>query len=159
MPSRRFFSESRHPDPAANPEQRKAQRAETTKPLLATLKAKTSLELAMAMVEAVRDARLDIPTIQLLDSIVTESGLSRNLIELRLLQQLAGRASKLRRDEWDDELTKKILEHRGACRESEQSALGVPLAARAARSSGRPAARGRGAVAPAIVGICVRPSA
>ena len=72
------------------------------------MKAKTSLELAMAMVEAVRDAQLDIPTIQLLDSIVTESGLSRNLIELRLLQQLAGRASKLRRDEWDDELTKKI---------------------------------------------------
>jgi hypothetical protein len=103
-----ILDRERRPDPLANADQRKAQRTEMVGALLKSLKDKTSLDLTMSIVEAATDARLDIETVQLLDSIISVSALPRNIIELRLLQQLADRARKGRREDWDDDLTKKI---------------------------------------------------
>lgn len=103
-----ILERERHPDPVATADQRKAQRTEMVGAFLKSLKDKTSLDLAMAIVEAARVARLDAETVQLLDSIVVGSILPRNVIELRLLLQLAERARNVRREDWDDELVKKI---------------------------------------------------
>src|SRR5208282_3652172 len=104
-----ILERERHPDPVATADQQKAQRTEMVGSFLKSLKDKTSLDLAMAIVAAARGARLDAETVQLLDSIVVGSILPRNVIELRLLQQLAERARKVvRREDWDDELVKRI---------------------------------------------------
>ena len=73
-----------------------------------SLKEKTSLDLAMAIVEAARDGRFDKDTVQLLDEIVVASTFPRSVIELRLLQQLAERARKVRGEDWNEEMAKKI---------------------------------------------------
>src|SRR5271157_494833 len=104
-----ILERERHPDPVATADQQKAQRTEMVGSFLKSLQDKTSLDLAMAIVGAARGARLDAETVQLLDSIVVGSILPRNVIELRLLQQLAERARKVvRREDWDDELVKRI---------------------------------------------------
>jgi len=103
-----LLERERHPDPVATEDVRKAQRIEKIGALLKSLKDKSSLDLAMAIAEAARGSRLDAATVQLLDSIVVDSRLHRNVIELRLLQQLAERARKVRREDWDDELVKQI---------------------------------------------------
>lgn len=105
---RDMVDRERHPDPTASADQRKAQRAERTKTILQSLKEKTSLDLALVIVDSAQDARLDADTLQLLDSIVADSLLPRNVIELRLLHQLADRARQSRPNEWDDELARKI---------------------------------------------------
>ena len=103
-----LLERERHPDPVATEDVRKAQRIEKIGALLKSLKDKSSLDLAMAIAEGAKGARLDAATVQLLDSIVVDSRLNRNVIELRLLQQLAERARKVRREDWDDELVRQI---------------------------------------------------
>jgi hypothetical protein len=105
-----LLERERHPDPQAGDDQRKAQRAEMVGALSKGLKDKKSLDLALAIAEAAKVARFDADTVKLLDSIVVSSAPARDgdVIELRLLHQLAERAGKVRREDWDDELAKRI---------------------------------------------------
>ncbi|MFO0890562.1 MAG: carboxypeptidase-like regulatory domain-containing protein [Isosphaeraceae bacterium] len=103
-----ILEQERRPDPQLNPDQRKAKRAEMIGGLIKGLKDKTSLDLALAIDEAARSSRLGIDTVQLLDSIVAGSLLPRNIVELRLLQQLAERSRRVPPKDWDDELARKI---------------------------------------------------
>jgi hypothetical protein len=104
-----LLERERHPD-AQTGEDRKKQRDEGVGAFLKNLKDKTSL--ALAIVKAAKDARFDVDTVQLLDSIVSRSMLRRegDLIELRLLHQLAQLAGKVRPEDWNDELAKSIWE-------------------------------------------------
>jgi hypothetical protein len=107
---RDILERQRHPDPQASEDQRKAQKAEMIGALYKGLKDKKSLDLATAIFEAARPVRFDVDTVLLLDSIVSGAMLTPDgdVIELRLLRQLAERARSVRPDDWDDDLARKI---------------------------------------------------
>ena len=103
-----ILDRERHPDPLATAEQRKDVRDKSVSAFGKSLKEKGSLDLALAIVEAAKDGRFDKNTIQLLDDIVVASTFTRDVIELRLLEQLAERARKVRNEDWNDDLARKI---------------------------------------------------
>jgi hypothetical protein len=98
----------RRPDAALTEEERKALHTKMVSELKASLKDRSSLDLAMAIVEATGSGRLDPKTVTMLDGIVTASSMPRDVIELRLLEQLAQRAAKVQAELWDDELVRKV---------------------------------------------------
>jgi hypothetical protein len=71
-----------------------------------TLKEKTGPDLARAVVEAVSEAHLDAGMVKLLDAIVPES--TFDVVELRLVHQLATRAKRAHTGEGDDETAQLI---------------------------------------------------
>jgi hypothetical protein len=96
----------RNPEPFATAEQVKASLDTAVKGFLETLKGKTSLDLATAIVEAAEGEKLDRDTLTFLDSIVVQSKVELDVVELRLLRQLALRAA--RAGEWDDESARTV---------------------------------------------------
>jgi hypothetical protein len=66
---------------------------------------KTGLDLGAAIVEALAEEPFDPKTVEFLDSIVSQSSLGRDVIELRLLHQLALRATL---GDWNDESMQRI---------------------------------------------------
>lgn len=76
---------------------------------LTQFKGKTSLDLAGAMIDALRSQPLAPPTLELLDSIVTASLLPRDLVELRFLRQLSQRA-KEDAGEWSNTTARRAWE-------------------------------------------------
>ncbi|MBV8487030.1 MAG: hypothetical protein JO161_02010, partial [Planctomycetaceae bacterium] len=105
---RDILERQRHPDPPLTEDERKAEHTKMVGGLKEKLKDRGSLDLALAIVEATRDGRLDAQAVKTLNGIVATVSMPRDLIELRLLEQLAQRAAKGRPDLWDDELTRKI---------------------------------------------------
>ena len=101
--------ERRKPQPFAPPEQIKAQLAAAVQGFLGTMKkGKTSLDLAHTIADASGDLRFDPETVKFLDSLVVGSAPKLDVIELRILRQLALRAASARGGDWDDEVAKMI---------------------------------------------------
>jgi hypothetical protein len=99
----------RRPDVSATtPEQINSQLAAARDAFLATLKEKTSLDLAQAVAEAIADERFDLDTVTFIDALVAKSAVPRDVIELRLMQLLARRAAGTRPRSWNDETAKMI---------------------------------------------------
>lgn len=88
----------------ANPEAQAAQKKAAGE-ILAALKDKTNpgLELAGIIVEAVAEQRLDAPTIIFLDGLVAESKARLDVLELRLLRDLARRAAEAGPRGWSED--------------------------------------------------------
>ena len=70
------------------------------------LKEKTSLALAGAIVDAAENIPFDPKMLAVLDSLVSESRLPRNMVELRFLNQLAARLARDANDKRFDALAK-----------------------------------------------------
>ena len=101
--------ERRKPEPFAPPEQIKAQLAAAVQGFLGTMKkGKTSLDLARTIADASVDVRFDPETVKFLDSLVVGSAPKLDVVELRILRQLALRAASARGGDWDDEAAKMI---------------------------------------------------
>jgi serine/threonine protein kinase len=96
----------RKPEPLVPPDQAKAQLDAAVQGFVATLKGKTRLDLATAIAEAAGDERFNPGTVQFLDTLVIDSLAGLDVVELRLLRQLARRAGTTRPDDWDDETAK-----------------------------------------------------
>ncbi|MGA9922416.1 MAG: carboxypeptidase-like regulatory domain-containing protein [Isosphaeraceae bacterium] len=93
---------------AADPKPVEAAQKKAIDEILAALKTKPNpaLDLAGTIVEATLDQRLDAGTITFLDSIVSESKVGRDVIELRLLRDLAQRAATPGSQGWSEEIVK-----------------------------------------------------
>ncbi len=78
------------------------------KKFVAALEGKTGLDLGKAIVEAAGGERFDRDTVQFLDSIVEQSMVELDVIELRLLRQLAERAKAPQPGDWDDATARMI---------------------------------------------------
>ena len=93
---------------AADPKPVEAAQKKAIDEILAALKTKPNpaLDLAGTIVEATLDQRLDAGTITFLDSIVSESKVGRDVIELRLLRDLAQRAATPGSQGWSEDIVK-----------------------------------------------------
>lgn len=93
---------------AADPKLVEAAQKKAIDEFLAALKTKPNpaLDLAGTIVEATQDQRLDAGTITFLDSIVSASKVGRDVIELRLLRDLAQRAATPGSQGWSEEIVK-----------------------------------------------------
>ena len=105
------------------PEQKKELET-AVKAFRGTVKEKTGVDLAKAIVEAVSGERLDSEMVMLLDSIVQETTL--DVVELRILHQLAARAGAARAGEWDDETARTIWDTVGLAEEANNRPFALP---------------------------------
>ena len=96
---RKILRSRREPQPSLVPPQQSD--ASLRKAILDKLKGKTSLDLAGAIVDAAGDEQFDVKTLEFLDSLLDDSGLPLDVVELRFLKQLAQRA-KASPGEWSD---------------------------------------------------------
>ena len=103
-----LFELRRKPDPSTPPDKIEEQLGVATKAFLGTLKDKTGLDLAKAIVEATAGERLDPKMVSLLDAVVRDSKLPLDVVELRMLRQLAARAKVVGDRDWDDETARII---------------------------------------------------
>jgi len=103
----------RKPGLVANVEEKNKLIEAAEKAVLEKLKGKKELDLAWAIVEAAREERFDTETVRFLDSLVDKSdlrphGLPPQVVELRILKQLARRAAMARPGEWDDVTAQRV---------------------------------------------------
>jgi Carboxypeptidase regulatory-like domain len=104
-----ILEKRRKPEPFAPPEKVEQQLADSVKAFLAALKnGKTPLDLGAAIFEAADDEPFDAKTVTFLDSLVSQSKMPFEVVELRLLRQLADRATQAA--DWDAETMKMIWE-------------------------------------------------
>jgi hypothetical protein len=103
-----LFENLRKPVSSAPPGQINKELETQMSKFLDTLKGKKAIDLAKAIDEATRDERFDDKMVQLLDAIVADSALEFNVLELRVLRQLAQRAKAGRAGDWDQETAKMI---------------------------------------------------
>ncbi len=97
-PLKELLRKRRDTDQTAKPEDLAAAAKKAPAEFVALLKGKTSLDLAFAIIGASADERFSPEVVTVLDSVVDDAmkadpTLQRDLIELRFLHQLAGRAT------------------------------------------------------------------
>ena len=94
---------ARSPDPQLEAAQKKA-----VGEFLAGVKARPnpSLELAMALVEGSENERLDVGAVRFLDGILSEGAFRLDILELRILRDLAQRASSPGLQTWPEDTVK-----------------------------------------------------
>ena len=91
------------PDPQGEAAQKKA-----AGEIIEAAKAKPSppLELALALVAATENERLDVGAVKLLDGLVVEGGFGLEILELRILRDLARRAASPGSQPWSEDAVK-----------------------------------------------------
>lgn len=105
---RNLIETQRAAPPASDPKAVDPARKKAVDELLAAVKSKSNpaLELAGTIVDAADAQRLDPGTINFLDGLVAESKLERNVVELRVLHDLAERAANPGPQGWSEEIVK-----------------------------------------------------